>query len=91
MHDISDHSEPITGLILEPFPDQPVPNEVKYFILATTPKRIYQFLGTVIKGDCPQFIELFGHYDAGKGTCDGYQYGGKGHGEPYFLPRSSIP
>lgn len=62
MLDPSDHSDPITGLIMEPFPRRPSSSQVKYFILATTPKRIYQFVGTVTTGESPQFVELFDHY-----------------------------
>ena len=64
MYDLADHSEPITGLHLEPFPDQALSSEVKYFVLATTPKRIYQFIGTVTKGEAPQFVPLFATYDS---------------------------
>ena len=62
MYDLADHSEAITGLHLEPFPKQPSSSEIKYFILATTPKRIYQFIGTVAKGETPQFVQLFTTY-----------------------------
>ena len=44
-----------------------LPLQVKYYILATTPKRIYQFIGVVTRGDTPQFIELFTHYETVKG------------------------
>ena len=63
MYDMADHSEPITGLQLVPFPSQSSTSEIKYFILATTPKRIYQFIGTVMKGETPQFVQLFATYD----------------------------
>ncbi len=67
MYDVTDHKEPITGLLLEPFPQQPSSSEIKYFIMATTPKRIYQFIGTVSKGDTPQFLAMFAHYETVKG------------------------
>ena len=62
MYDVPEHSEPITGLHMEPFPQQSSSSEIKYFILATTPKRIYQFIGTVTKGETPQFVQLFATY-----------------------------
>ena len=47
---------------MEPFPQQLSSSEIKYFVLATTPKRIYQFIGTVTKGETPQFVQLFATY-----------------------------
>ena len=35
MYDLSDPSEPITGLLMEPFPDK----QNKFYVLATTPRR----------------------------------------------------
>lgn len=35
MYDLSDPCEPITGLLLEPFPDK----QNKFYVLATTPRR----------------------------------------------------
>ena len=35
MYDLSDPCEPITGLMLEPFPDK----QNKFYVLATTPRR----------------------------------------------------
>ena len=35
MYDLSDPCEPITGLLMEPFPDQ----QNKFYVLATTPRR----------------------------------------------------
>lgn len=67
MYDVSDHKEPITGLMLEPFPQQSSSSEIKYYVLATTPKRVYQFIGTVAKGDVPQFQPMFAHYETVKG------------------------
>jgi hypothetical protein len=64
MYDMADHSEAITGLQLVPFPNQSSSSDIKYFILATTPKRIYQFIGTVTKGETPQFVQLFATYDS---------------------------
>lgn len=63
MYDLADHTEPITGLHLEPFPQQSSSSDIKYFIMATTPRRIYQFIGTVTKGETPQFVQLFAAYD----------------------------
>ena len=38
MYDLSDPCEPITGLLLEPFPDK----QNKFYVLATTPRRYMQ-------------------------------------------------
>lgn len=63
MYDLAEHSEPVTGLHMEPFPQQSYGSDIKYFILATTPKRVYQFIGTVTKGETPQFVQLFATYN----------------------------
>ena len=65
MYDLAEHSEAVTGLHMEPFPQQPSSSEIKYYILATTPKRIYQFIGSVAKGETPQFVQLFAMYNPG--------------------------
>jgi hypothetical protein len=65
MYDLAEHSEAVTGLHMEPFPQQTSSSEIKYYILATTPKRIYQFIGNVAKGETPQFVQLFAAYNPG--------------------------
>eukprot|EP01112_Ceratiomyxa_fruticulosa_P020451 TRINITY_DN6960_c0_g1_i1.p1 TRINITY_DN6960_c0_g1~~TRINITY_DN6960_c0_g1_i1.p1 ORF type:complete len:978 (+),score=224.54 TRINITY_DN6960_c0_g1_i1:223-3156(+) len=51
---------PITGLRVERFP--PSPSEpTKYFVIATTPTRIYQFIGG------PNFESLFSNYEVNPG------------------------
>ena len=39
MHDLSDHSEPVTGLHMEPFPERISPTQAAFYVIASTPKR----------------------------------------------------
>ncbi len=39
MHDMSEHSEPVTGLYIEPFPDRVSASQAQYLVLVTTPRR----------------------------------------------------
>ena len=61
MLDPTEHAEPVTGMVLEPFPRHAGPSN-RWFVLATTPRRIYQFIGQVNRGDTPLFLELFSFY-----------------------------
>lgn len=67
MYDLSDHSEPVTGLLLEPFPQRSSSTHATYYVLATTPKRIYEFVGGAVRGESPQFLPMFEHYRNNKG------------------------
>ena len=58
--DIADQQEPVTGIYLIPFPET---SDSKYFVMATTPKRIYQFVGNVTKGKVPMFQDMFVFYE----------------------------
>ena len=44
---------------MEPFPK----HDGKWYILATTPCRVYQFIGLVNTRNEPQFLELFSFYN----------------------------
>ncbi|XP_065192969.1 vacuolar protein sorting-associated protein 18 homolog [Sycon ciliatum] len=56
--------EPVTGLLVEKFPRAPsMSGEKKYFIMATTPSRLYQFIGHVTTTEPPYFQWLFSNYD----------------------------
>ncbi|KAJ3040940.1 hypothetical protein HDV00_010151 [Rhizophlyctis rosea] len=64
VYTINDDNSPIVGLRYERFPA--VPN--KYFVIAATPTRLYQFIGLVADGgDGGMFGDLFRHYDAQSG------------------------
>lgn len=81
LYDTTEHSDPITGLYLEPFPN----SNSKCYIMVTTPRRwvwcdcefavylysdlsrIYQFIGGISRGDTPQFGDLFLQYQNVKG------------------------
>ncbi|KAL5480111.1 hypothetical protein EMCRGX_G023733 [Ephydatia muelleri] len=60
--DRTDHSEPITGLQAHPFPGNAAV-ACKYFVIASTPRRIYQFIGMVTRGSSPQFQDMFAFYE----------------------------
>ena len=47
---------------MEPFPQFSGGNEGKWYIMATTPCRVYQFIGQVQPRLEPQFMELFSFY-----------------------------
>ena len=47
------------GLLMEQFPR----TDNKWYILATTPCRVYQFIGLVNTRNEPQFMELFSFYN----------------------------
>ncbi|KAJ8299391.1 hypothetical protein KUTeg_023451 [Tegillarca granosa] len=54
---------PVTGLEFDRIPSETM-TEYKYFILATTPGRLYQFIGTVSKSaEPPMFQQLFQQYE----------------------------
>lgn len=56
---------PITGLEFDRMPSDSM-TEYKYYILATTPGRLYQFVGNVSKStDPPLFQQLFMQYESG--------------------------
>ncbi|KAL5480113.1 hypothetical protein EMCRGX_G023735 [Ephydatia muelleri] len=61
--DPTEQVEPITGIYFHPFPDS---TEFKYYVVATTAKRIYQFVGVVTKGKSPVFQDLFVFYEPEK-------------------------
>ena len=61
MSDLTEHPEPVTGMQLEPFPRHTGPDN-RWFVLVTTPRRIYQFIGQVNRGDTPLFLEMFNFY-----------------------------
>ena len=63
--DPTEQVEPITGIYFHPFPDS---TEFKYYVVATTAKRIYQFVGVVTKGKSPVFQDLFVFYEPEKGN-----------------------
>lgn len=44
---------------MEPFPK----HDNKWYILATTPCRVYQFIGLINPRNEPQFMELFSFYN----------------------------
>ena len=59
---------PVTGLEFDRLPSDSM-LEYRYFILATTPARIYQFIGSVSKSvEPPMFQQLFQHYESGTGN-----------------------
>ena len=56
--------QPVTGLQLEEFPGaRSAAGETKYFVIATTPTRIYQFVGVVSAGEVPVFAPFFANYE----------------------------
>ncbi|KAK3096988.1 hypothetical protein FSP39_005437 [Pinctada imbricata] len=58
---------PITGLEFDRMPTESM-TEYRYYILATTPARIYQFIGNVSKSaEPPMFQHLFQQYESGAG------------------------
>ncbi|GFR83888.1 vacuolar protein sorting-associated protein 18 homolog [Elysia marginata] len=58
-----DRSEPITGLEFDRMPS-PDMSTYKYYILATTPGRLYQFIGQVSQSaEPPMFLSLFQQYE----------------------------
>lgn len=62
----SDNAVSVTGLEFDRMPSDSM-TEYKYFILATTPGRLYQFLGNVSKSaEPPMFQQLFAEYEKQK-------------------------
>lgn len=59
MPDMTGSAESVTGLLMEPFPK----HDNKWYILATTPCRVYQFIGLINPRNEPQFMELFSFYN----------------------------
>lgn len=58
--------EPVTGLEFDRMPSDSM-TEYQYYILATTPRRLYQFIGSVSKSsEPPMFQHLFQQYEAEK-------------------------
>ncbi|XP_065901474.1 vacuolar protein sorting-associated protein 18 homolog [Dysidea avara] len=56
-------TEPVTGIRMEPFPHSMTPTEIKYFILVSTPSRIYHFIGMATRGESTQmFLSMFEGY-----------------------------
>nr|XP_022303010.1 vacuolar protein sorting-associated protein 18 homolog [Crassostrea virginica] len=61
---------PITGLEFDRMPSDSM-TEYKYYILATTPGRLYQFVGNVSKStDPPLFQQLFMQYESGAAVLE---------------------
>ncbi|CAH1786190.1 unnamed protein product [Owenia fusiformis] len=57
-----DKTEPVTGLEFEKMTSSL--NEYKYFIIATTPGRLYQFIGTIPSStEPPMFTHVFQDYE----------------------------
>ncbi|GFN86697.1 vacuolar protein sorting-associated protein 18 homolog [Plakobranchus ocellatus] len=60
-----DRSEPVTGLEFDRMPSSDM-SIYKYYILATTPGRLYQFIGQVSQSaEPPMFLSLFQQYESG--------------------------
>uniref|UniRef100_A0A0B7BPA0 Pep3/Vps18 beta-propeller domain-containing protein n=1 Tax=Arion vulgaris TaxID=1028688 RepID=A0A0B7BPA0_9EUPU len=60
-----DKAEPVTGLEFDRMPNVDM-NIYKYYILATTPGRLYQFIGHVSQSsEPPMFLSLFQQYESG--------------------------
>ncbi|CAG5120863.1 unnamed protein product, partial [Candidula unifasciata] len=60
-----DKPEPVTGLEFDRMPHVDM-NMYKYYILATTPGRLYQFIGQVSQvSEPPMFLSLFQQYETG--------------------------
>jgi len=60
LYTLGDHPSPITGLRFEAFPTE----SSKYFVMAATPTRIYQFIGG------PNFETLFQRYEQNAGFLE---------------------
>lgn len=61
-----ENEEPVTGLEYDRMPASDL-NMYKYYILATTPGRLYQFIGQVSQlSEPPMFLSLFKQYDTDK-------------------------
>ncbi|XP_060604108.1 vacuolar protein sorting-associated protein 18 homolog isoform X2 [Ruditapes philippinarum] len=57
------HGEPITGIEFDRMPSDSM-TEYQYFILVTTPGKLYQFLGSVSKtSEPPMFQQLFQQFE----------------------------
>ncbi|KAK7491492.1 hypothetical protein BaRGS_00017321 [Batillaria attramentaria] len=60
-----ERSEPVTGLQFDRMPSSDL-SVYRYYILATTPGRLYQFIGSVsTSAEPPMFIPLFQQYESG--------------------------
>ncbi|XP_062517021.1 vacuolar protein sorting-associated protein 18 homolog [Corticium candelabrum] len=57
-----DEPEPVTGLRFEQFPHS-ASGEKKYYVMATTYSRLYQFIGFVTTQEPPIFQWLFSYYE----------------------------
>ncbi|PVD33305.1 hypothetical protein C0Q70_04558 [Pomacea canaliculata] len=68
-----ERAEPVTGLQFDRMPCSDL-SVYRYYILVTTPGRLYQFIGTVsTSADPPMFTPLFQQYESGAGP--GIYYG----------------
>ena len=84
--DPTEQVEPITGIYFHPFTDS---TEFKYYVVATTAKRIYQFVGVVTKGKSPVFQDLFVFYEPEKGNSCHTSY--HTHTTPHTTPTPHPP
>lgn len=62
----AEKQEPVTSLQFDRMPSDSSFGSCRYYILATTPGRLYQFIGTVIQSaEPPMFAPLFQPYENG--------------------------